>query len=90
MLRSKYLNDMKDSIYKISVPMSSLPDYEVNKDGVVEIKEDYKIIGSFQNNPDYKLVYIIIFEDGRQIEIDGCTQSIIIYLKKQIREELEI
>ena len=48
-----------------------------------KIVEEYKIIGTYRSDPDYKLVYYVVFEDNTRIEIDGKIQNLIIYSNVQ-------
>lgn len=80
-MNTESFNNFK--IYKISIPGSGMPDYSVGEDGVVKIVEEYKITDTYRSDPDYKLVYYVVFEDNTRIEIDGKIQNLIIYSNVQ-------
>lgn len=88
---------MENIIYKIDVPECSSYTYEVGMKGVVKIEQDIIQTGVGDGYNTSKLIYRIIFDDKRKIEISANIKGIIIFRKnvelaesedKKIRKEL--
>lgn len=68
-------------IYKLDIPECSSHTYEVGTKGVVRIEQDIIQTGVREGYNTSKLIYRIIFDDERIIEISADIKGVIIFRK---------
>lgn len=74
---------MENVIYKLVIPECSDYTFEAGKRGVIKIEQDIIQIGTAEGWTPSKMIYRVVFDNGKSIEISASVSGIIIFKRKE-------